>query len=398
MGKKVLVIAGEASGDLHGANLVKAIRAVDPSITFWGVGGKHMRRAGVRLLWDVARMAVVGLPGLRRFKIILKVFRMASETLRHWRPDLVILIDYPEFNLQLARKAKKLEIRVLYYISPQIWAWRPGRINTIRKLVDRVIVILPFEEEIYRQAGVKVSFVGHPLLDVVGVQEQRELPRNHYVRPGRDLPVGLLPGSRFSELSKLMPVMLDAATILADRLPQIHFLLPLAPTIQRDQLEPYLQDRNLPLTVVEHNTYEIIQICEIIVAASGTVTLETAILGTPLVVVYKVSPLTYWLGKPLVRVKHVALANIVAGETVAPELFQNEATPERIVQEVLNILGDRERQDWIRQRFADVRKKLGSPGASSRAAAIVLDTLENAEQAETRDNRNGEAVNVPISG
>jgi lipid-A-disaccharide synthase len=192
--------------------------------------------------------------------------------------------------------------------------------------------------------------------------------------------------------------MVDAAAILAERLPRIHFLMPLAPTIQRGQVEPYLKDRNLPLTVVEHNTYEIIQICEIIVAASGTVTLETAILGTPLVVVYKVSPLTYWLGKPLVRVKHVALANIVAGETVAPELFQTEATPERIAQEVLNILGDRKLQDWIRERFADVRKQLGSPGASARAAAIVLDTLEKTEQAQTKDNRNAEAVSVPTSG
>jgi lipid-A-disaccharide synthase len=381
VGKRVLVVAGEASGDLHGANLVKAIRAVDPSITFWGVGGRHMGAAGVRLLWDVAKMAVVGLPGVGRLRTIFRAFRVASETLRRWRPDLVILIDYPEFNLQLARKAKQFGIRVLYYISPQIWAWRSGRIKTIRSRVDRMIVILPFEEAIYRQAGVEVSFVGHPLLDVVGVRDQRKLPRSHYVRPGRDLLVGLLPGSRLSELAKLMSVLLDAAAILAERLPRIHFLMPLAPTIQPEQVEPFLRGRDLPLTVVEHNTYEIIEICEIIVAASGTVTLETAILGTPLVVVYRVSPLTYWLGKPLVRVKHVALANIVAGERVAPELFQHEATPERIAQEVMNILGDPQRQAWIRQRFADVRKKLGNPGASARAAAIALDMLGKVESA-----------------
>jgi lipid-A-disaccharide synthase len=320
-------------------------------------------------------MAVVGLPDMRRLKTIFKVYRIAVETLQRWRPNLVILIDYPEFNLQLARKAKQLGIRVLYYISPQIWAWRAGRIKTIRKRVDRMVVILPFEEAIYRQAGVKVSFVGHPLLDVIKVQDQKELPRSPYMRPRRDLLVGLLPGSRFSELSRLMPVMLDAATILAERLPRIHFLLTLAPTIQPEQIEPYLRGRDLPITVVEHNTYEIIQICEIIVAASGTVTLETAIFGTPLVVVYKVSPLTYWLGKPLVRVKNVALANIVAGETIAPELLQHNATPERIAQEVVNVLGDPKRQQWIRQRFADVRRKLGSPGASARTAAIVLDML-----------------------
>ena len=376
MGKRVLVIAGEASGDLHGANLVKAVRAVDPSIIFWGVGSRHMRAAGVRLLWDAAQMAVVGLPGVARLRSIVKVFRMAAETLRDWRPDLVILIDYPEFNLRLARKAKQLGIRVLYYISPQIWAWRPWRIKTIRNRVDRMMVILPFEEAIYRQARVKVDFVGHPLLDVVRVGDKEPLSRDNYGRPGRDRLVGLLPGSRMSELSKLMSLMLDAAAILAERDPRISFLMPLAPTIGREQVEPYFQGRDLPLTVVEHKTYEIIQICEIIVAASGTVTLETAILGTPLVVVYRVSPFAYWLGKRLIRVKHAALANIVAGETVAPEFIQHDGTPDRIAQEVMDILGDPVRQAWIRQRFADVRRKLGNPGASVRAAAIALDMLE----------------------
>lgn len=398
MGKKVLVIAGEASGDLHGANLVKAIRAVDPSIIFWGVGGRHMRAAGVRLLWDVAKMAVVGIPGLARLRTIFKAFRMATETIRIWRPDLVILIDYPEFNLQLARKAKQLGIRVLYYISPQIWAWRAGRIKTIRNRVDKMVVILPFEEAIYREAGIKASFVGHPLLDVVSTKDNEELPRSRYILPGRDLLVGILPGSRSSELSKLMTPILDAATILAANLPRIHFLMPLAPTIRPEQVEPYLRDRDLPLTVVEHNTYEIIQICEIIVAASGTVTLETAILGTPLVVIYKVNPLTYWLGKLLIRVKNVALANIVAGETVAPELIQHEATPERIAREVLDILGDSERQAWIRQRFADVSNKLGSPGASGRAAAIVLNMLGKGDLASRNEDCTPELLGIPLSG
>jgi lipid-A-disaccharide synthase len=398
MGKRVLVIAGEASGDLHGANLVKAIRAVDPSIIFWGVGGRHMRAVGVRLLWDVARMAVIGLPGVGRLRTIFRVFRLSSETLRRWRPHLVILIDYPEFNLQLARKAKQLGIRVMYYISPQIWAWRAGRVKTIRTRVDKMVVILPFEEAIYRQAGVNVSFVGHPLLDIVKVREPRELSRSHYMRSGRDFLVGLLPGSRFSELSRLMSVILDAASLLAERLPRVHFLMPLAPTIRPEQVAPYMRGRDLPLTVVEDNTYEIIQMCEIIVAASGTVTLETAILGTPLVVVYKVNPLTYWLGKPLVRVRHVALANIVAGETVAPELFQHDATPERIAQEVMSILGDTRRQAWIRQRFADVRQKLGSPGASARAAAIVLHMLGKSEFTGRNGNRTAERLSSPLLG
>jgi lipid-A-disaccharide synthase len=375
MRNRVLIIAGEASGDLHGANLVKVIRAVDPSIIFKGVGSKHMLEAGVGLLWDAAEMAVVGLPGVDRLATIFNVFRMVSSILHRWQPDLVILIDYPEFNLLIAGKAKRLGIPVMYYISPQIWAWRSGRINTIRRRVDRMVVILPFEEKIYREAGVEASFVGHPLLDVVSVKNKDELASSQYVRSGNDRLVGLLPGSRFSELSRLMPVMLDAAKILTKNLPEIRFLMPLAPTIRRDQVDPYLRERDLPLTVVEHNTYEIIQMCEIIVAASGTVTLEAAILGTPLVVVYKVHPLTYWIGKRLVRVKHVALVNLVTSQTFVPELIQHDATPERISQEVMDILGDPKRQEWMRQCLRDVRQKLGRPGASARAAAIALELM-----------------------
>jgi lipid-A-disaccharide synthase len=375
MRNRVLIIAGEASGDLHGANLVKAIRAVDPSIIFRGVGSKHMLEAGVGLLWDAAEMAVVGLPGVDRLATIFNVFRMVSSILHRWQPDLVILIDYPEFNLLIAGKAKKLGIPVMYYISPQIWAWRSGRINTIQRRVDRMVVILPFEEKIYREAGVEASFVGHPLLDVVSVKDKDELPRSQYVRSGNDRLVGLLPGSRYSELSRLMPVMLDAATILAKNLPEIRFLMPLAPTIRPDQVDPYLREVDLPLTVVEHSTYEIIQMCEIIVAASGTVTLEAAILGTPLVVVYKVNPLTYWIGKRLVRVKHVALVNLVTSQAFVPELIQHDASPERISQEVLDILGDTRRQEWMRQCLRDVRQRLGSPGASARAAAIALELM-----------------------
>jgi lipid-A-disaccharide synthase len=375
MGKKVLIIAGEASGDLHGGNLVKAMRAVDPSICFLGAGGLHMRAAGVKLLWNSDEMAVVGLPGIKRLITVARVYRVISVRLKRWRPDLVILIDYPEFNLVIAGKAKKLGIPVMYYISPQIWAWRPGRINTIRRRVDRMVVILPFEEKIYREAGVKVSFVGHPLLDVIKSKNEEARTRSRYPSSKSSRLVGLLPGSRLGELAKLLPTMLDAATILARMVPEIHFLMPLAPSIGREQLDPYLKGREMPLTVDENNTYEIIHICEMIIAASGTVTLEAAILGTPLVVIYKVNPLTYWLGKRLVKVEHVALANIVAGETVEPELIQQQVTPEQICREAMYILGDKGRQGWIKQRFAEVRKRLGSPGASGKAAAIALELM-----------------------
>jgi lipid-A-disaccharide synthase len=334
-----------------------------------------MQEAGVKLLWNANEMGIVGLPGARRLFTILQVFRLVSATLHSWQPDLVILIDYPEFNLTVAGKAKKLGIQVMYYISPQIWAWRSGRINTISQRVDRMVVILPFEKAIYEKANVKVSFVGHPLLDVIRVKDEEAITRSHYLKNEASLLVGLLPGSRLSEISHLLPVMLDAATIITREISRVEFLVPLASTIRQEEVTSYLRGRDLNLTVVEGNTHEVIQVCEMIIAASGTVTLEAAILGTPLIVVYKVNPLTYWLGKRLVQVEHVALANIVAGETVAPELIQHEVTSERIAQEAIGLLEDSKRQAWIRQRFSEVREKLGSPGASTRAAAIALELM-----------------------
>ena len=374
-GKRVLIIAGEASGDLYGGNLVKAIRAVDPSIYFLGVGGSHMKGAGVRLLRHAGEMAVVGLPGAKRLLTILEAFREVSVCLARWRPDLLILIDYPEFNLMLAGRAKRHGIPVMYYVSPQIWAWRSGRINTIRSRVDRMVVILPFEEKLYQEAGVRVSFVGHPLLDLIMLENEEGSLSGRYGNKGSRQLIGLLPGSRSSEVSRLLPVMLDMAAILVDMIPKVHFLVPLAPTISREQVNPYLNGRSLPLTVVKDSTHEVIRACEMIVAASGTVTLEAAILGTPLVVVYKVNPLTYWLGKRLVKVNHVALANIIAGETVAPELIQHEVTPERVARESMKILSDDGRREWIKRRLKDVREELGTPGASDKAAAIALELM-----------------------
>ena len=373
--KRVLIIAGEASGDLYGGNLVKAIRTVDPSIYFLGMGGSHMKEAGVRLLRHAEEMAVVGLPGGKRLFTIFEAFKELKASLVHWRPDLIILIDYPEFNLMMAGRAKKHGIPVMYYVSPQIWAWRSKRIDTIRRRVDRMVVILPFEKKLYQEAGVKVSFVGHPLLDLIEENNGEESLCRQYSKNGSCKLIGLLPGSRSSEISKLLPVMLDTATILADMIPNIHFLVPLAPTISRGQVNPYLNGRHLPLTVIKDSTHAVIRACEMIVAASGTVTLEAAILGTPLVVVYKVNPLTYWFGKRLVKVNHVSLVNIIAGETVAPELIQHEVTPELIARESMKIFNDDKRKMWIKGRLKAVRQKLGTPGASDKAAGIALELM-----------------------
>jgi len=376
VGKRVFIIAGEASGDVHGANLVKAMAAQDPSLSFRGVGGRELREAGVQLLWDAAEVAVVGLLEVaRHLAVITRAFRLAVHTLRTWNPHLLILIDYPDFNLLVARQAKRRGIPVMYYISPQVWAWRPERMKTIRRRVDRMVVLFPFEETLYREAGVPVSLVGHPFIDTVTTRDRGELGcRLGLSLEGRPL-VGLLPGSRKNEVRALLPVMLEAAAALAGRMPRAHFLLPLASTVRADQVRPLLAGRNLPLTVVEGKTHEAIQACEVIVAASGSVTLEAAILGTPLVIVYKVHRLSYEIGRRLIRVKHIGLVNLVAEETVAPELIQDQVTAEGIVQEVMGILEDPGRRAWIRSKLEEVRRRLGSPGASLRAAQIALSLL-----------------------
>ena len=376
MGKRVFIIAGEASGDVHGANLVKAMAAADPSLSFRGVGGRELREVGVQLLWDAAEVAVVGLMEVaRHLATIARAFRLAVNTLRNWHPHLLILIDYPDFNLLLARKAKKLGVPVMYYISPQVWAWRSGRVKTIRRCVDRMVVLFAFEETLYRKAGVPVSFVGHPCLDTVAGMDRAEPSRRLTPSPGGHPLVGLLPGSRQNEVRILLPIMLQAAARLARRMPHAHFVLPLASTIRADQVRPLLQGRDLQLTVMEGKTHEAIQACEVLVAASGSVTLEAAIFGTPLVVVYKVHRLSYEIGRRLIRVEHIGLVNLVAGETVAPELIQDQVTAEGIVKEVMGILEDPGRQAWIRSRLEEVRRRLGSPGASSRAAEIALSLL-----------------------
>jgi len=376
VGKRVFIIAGEASGDVHGANLVKAMAAQDPSLSFQAVGGRGLRAVGVRLLWDAADVAVVGvLEVARHLAVITRAFHLAVRTLRTWEPHLLILIDYPDFNLLVARRAKRLGIPVMYYISPQVWAWRSGRTKTIRRCVDRMVVLFPFEETLYREADVPVSCVGHPFLDTVTARDRGELGPRLGLSLGGHLLIGLLPGSRQNEVRVLLPVMLEAAATLARRMPRAHFLLPLASTVKAEQVRPLLQGRNLPLTVVEGRTHEAIQACELIVAASGSVTLEAAILGTPLVIVYKVHRLSYEIGRRLIRVKHIGLVNLVAGETVAPELIQDQVTAEGIVEEVMGILEDSGRRAWIRGKLEEVRRRLGSPGASVRAAEIALSLL-----------------------
>jgi lipid-A-disaccharide synthase len=292
--------------------------------------------------------------------------------LRKEKPDLLILIDYPDFNLPLASAARRAGVRVFYYISPQVWAWRKNRIERIRRVVDRMAVILPFESAVYAEKGVDVEFVGHPLLDTVKrAHSRREALEAFGLRDAWPI-VALLPGSREKEVMSLLAEMLGAAEILARDFAEAQFVLPLAETVDPGLVQGILRQHAVPVSVLRGRMYDAVGISDVAMVASGTATLETALLQTPMVITYKISPLTAAVGKRLIRVRHIGLVNIIAGKTVVPELVQDDATAEKLAEEVRAILSNRQRSDAIRGELAGIRKKLGEPGASRRAAKLAL--------------------------
>jgi lipid-A-disaccharide synthase len=371
-----MIIAGEASGDLHGANLVKEALKADSSLTFFGIGGPKMREAGVHTLVDASDMAVVGLVEvISHFSIIYHAFKTMKRILEAEPPDLLILIDYPDFNLKLAKIAKRAKVKVLYYISPQVWAWRVGRVKKISRLVDRVAVVFPFEVPFYQKEGIPVTFVGHPLVDTV----HPTLPRNEAFRkfsldPAR-ITIGLFPGSRRQEIRNLFPVILESAELLKKRFQDVQFILPVASSLKREDLEPALSSSGLKVTVVEGMGYDVMQVCDAAITVSGTVTLEIAMIGVPMVIIYKVSPLTYMIGKQLIRVDHIGICNIVAEERVVQELIQHDAEAVKIADEITRILMDSEYANNIRVKLGRVRNNLGKGGSSVAVARIALEML-----------------------
>ena len=373
---QLMLVAGEASGDKHAAHLVSALKSSQPEIQFefFGTGGEEMRAAGVETLVDVRELAIMGaLEVAAALPKFLRVFWQLREAANTRRPDAVILVDWPEFNLRLAKKLKRDGHRVFYYISPQVWAWRSYRVQQIKRDVERMLVILPFEKEFYERHGVQVEYVGHPLLDSVRVTATRsEFCRKHHLHPARPI-AALLPGSRRKEVSYILPPMLDAASALSQTNPTLQFVLALAPTIARGQIET----NSLPnLTVVENDTYNAVAAAELAVVASGTATLETAIIGTPLIVCYRASELNWRLFTPFVKVPFVGMPNLIAGREIAPELLQNDLTGERLARQITNLLGSTERLNQARAELAEVRNKLGATNASQRAAQVILQSLE----------------------
>ncbi|MGH9754273.1 MAG: lipid-A-disaccharide synthase, partial [Blastocatellia bacterium] len=364
----LMIVAGEASGDKHGAKLVSALRALRPDLRFefFGAGGDEMRQAGVETLVDAREVAIMGaLEVTRALPLFLRVFRRLSDTANERRPRLIILIDWPEFNLRLAKRINRDGHRVVYYISPQIWAWRSYRIHAVKRYVERMLVILPFEKDYYERGGVEVDYVGHPLLDSVRVTATREEFRSRHSLDPSNPVISLLPGSRHSELKHILPPMVEAAKLLNLSHPHLQFILPLARTFEAKEIASQIGSTRL--RVIEHDTYNAIAAADLAVVASGTATLEAAIIGSPLIVVYRASRLNWRIFRPLINTPFVGMPNLIAGKEIAPELLQDDLNEETLAKLIVEFLSDPERLRRSRDDLAEVRKKLGEANASERA-------------------------------
>ena len=358
---KIAVVAGEASGDLHASHVIRALKELDPSLRAFGIGGDLLAAEGVELLRHASEMGIVGLFNvIRHLPMFRRAFRELLERIEQERPDVVFLVDYPDFNLRVAKRCKELGLRVVYYISPQLWAWRRGRVRHVAKYVDRMVVIFPFEEEFYQRHGVPVTYVGHPLVEQLA----------HITRPPRNggaLRLALLPGSRRMEVRSLLPPMLEAVALLR-REREVDAYIVQAPTIERATIEEAVRDSGVnDVAILSHDGGSGVASADVALSSSGTATLEAAVLGTPVVVVYRLSKATYALARRLVRLPYFSLVNIVAGREVVPELLQDAVTGERMAAEVQKLV-EPERYAAVCADLAAVRARLGEPGASRRVA------------------------------
>jgi lipid-A-disaccharide synthase len=369
---EILIVAGEASADLHASRALEELVKLRPGVHAFGVGGPRLRAAGLEALAPAEDISVMGLAEvLPRIPRILGILRALARAAAERRPKAALLVDLPDFNLRLAKKLKKLGIPVVYYVSPTIWAWRRGRARKIAKVVDRMLCILPFEERFYEGTGVSARFVGHPLAERPPPGEPARY-RAELGLPAARTTIALVPGSRPSELQRIFPAMLDAAERIRAVRPDAQFVVPVAPTLARADVEPYVAaHRTLEVKLVDGHTEEVVGASDAALVKSGTSTLETALMLRPMVVVYKLSWLTYVVGRLLVRIAHFALVNILAGRGLVPELLQRKASPERMAAEIERLLADRGAREAQLQGLREVRASLGEPGAARRVAEEV---------------------------
>jgi lipid-A-disaccharide synthase len=375
---RVMISCGEPSGDLYAAALANEIRALDPAAHITGFGGERLRAAGADLTGDFSGLSVTGLlEVVRVLPRTYAIYRQLVARARVERPDVFVAIDFPDFNFVLARALRKLRVPIVYYISPQLWAWRSGRMKTMRAIADRVLVIFEFEERIYRDAGVPVEWVGHPLLDVMPPDRPVDIVRREIgLQPGSPV-IALLPGSRRNEVRAILPDLVATAELIRARISGAEFVVARAPHVSDEMLVPLARLSGAPAVIVDGRADDVLSVADVALVASGTATVQAALHECPMVVVYRLSPLTYRLGRPFVRVKTFAMANLVAGRQVVPELIQDDFIPARVADEALKVLTDPAVAARVRNDLADVRSRLGQPGASRRAASAVLEVARN---------------------
>ncbi len=377
MAKKVFIVSGEESGDKHGSALMESLKGLDSSISFVGMGGDRMRKSGLSGL-DASRVSVVGISeALKKLPGIMGVLKELKKLFLKEKPDCVVLIDLPDFNLRFASFVKKHGVPVVYYISPQVWAWRESRIKKIAALVDKMLVVFPFEKEIYEREGVDVEFVGHPLTDMVKIDKTRNEAKAELGYNRQDCVVTLLPGSREEEVEKMLPLMIESMEVLKHESRwRMKYIVVCAGNISEEQIERHIEGADLHIRVMKGNMYTALRASLAAVVTSGTATLEAALVGTPHLVIYKLAASSYLLGKMLIGIKHIGLPNIIAGEEVVPELIQGAANPKKICQETLHLLEDSVYMDRAARGFAKIRESLGTGGASLKAAQAVKKTLD----------------------
>jgi len=377
MHKKVIIIAGEPSADMHGESLSRALKKLDPSIRITGIGGPLMRKAGVETFADLTPYAVIGfIEVLKHFLVFQKAFNLTLDKIKQTRPDAVILIDYPGFNLRLAKMIKKTtpKVRVIYYISPQVWAWGKKRIKLIEKVVDKMLVVFKFEETLYRNFGVDVEFIGHPLLEKIKTISNKKSLLDELGCQEADKLLCLLPGSRNQEVKRILPVMLRAADGLIKKIPKVKFLLIKSENISRDLINKILEQYpQLEMKIIDNRPYDFINICSFAWVCSGTATLETAILEIPMAVIYKISFFTWLISKLLIKLPYIGLVNVVAGKKIVPELIQFQANAQNLISVSIDFFSrnPQEKQN-IKQELHKVREKLGSDSASKNSALKIL--------------------------
>ena len=376
-----MMLAGEASGDAHGAEVVEAMKALNPEIRFSGMGSHELKRAGVDVFFDSASIAVVGIVEvLKHWGEIKQAMELVKNRLETTRPDLLVLIDYPEFNLKMARHAKSLGIRVLFYISPQVWAWRPKRIHKIGQSIDHMAVLFKFETEYYERAHIPVTFVGHPLVDKVKTSAQADQQRALLKIDADRKIIGLFPGSRRSEIARLLPLMLETAASMQQQDQSLAFVMPVAASLDYDAIRNACEASGVDIHLTRENIYDVISVCDAIVSCSGTVTLEIALLGIPLCIVYKMSWLSYQIMSRLITIPHIGLANIVANKHIVKEFLQDDATSQNVSAELFHLLNDAPYREQVTAGLNEVKVNLGMGEGSKHMAQLILQQLQQVPQ------------------